>query len=484
MPKVVWSPQPKQVAFMSRPEYECLYGGAAGGGKSDAMLIEALRQVNIPNYRGITFRRTYPQLEALISRSRELYPKIFPKARYNTSEKRWTFPSGATLFFGYMQHESDKFNYQGKPYDYIGFDELTHFTFTQYMYLMSRNRPTGPNTRVYMRATANPGGIGHAWVKERFITPAPPMTPIESKYKIQTPENKIIEMSRRRIFVPATVFDNQALLTNDPEYLASLAALPEAERLALLYGSWDSFDGQVFSEWRNNPEHYDDHKWTHVINEFEIPQNWRIVRVFDFGYAHPFAVEWLAFDTQGKCYIVEEYYGWNGTANQGAMLEPHQIADNIKRIENESPRLRGREINGIADPSIWDKSRGESIARVMEKHPNYIYFQPGKNDRLSGKMQYHYRMAFDENGECLLQVFKNCKQFIRTIPALVYDEKHIEDIDTEGEDHIYDAVRYGLMEYTVAPRVPKALPDMRDDPLNMLRDKYMKEHKGGIFTYA
>lgn len=477
----VWKAQPKQIQFMQRPEYECLYGGAAGGGKSDAMLIEALRQVEIPNYRGITFRRTYPQLEALIARSLELYPKIYPNAKYNSSEKRWMFPSGARLFFGYMQHETDKYNYQGKPYDYIGFDELTHFTYSQYMYLMSRNRPTGANTRVYMRATANPGGIGHAWVKERFITPAPPLTPIESKYNIQTPDGETIQIAKRRIFVPATVFDNQELLKNDPEYLATLAALPEAERKALLYGSWDSFDGQVFSEWRNNPEGYNNHKWTHVINEFDIPMNWQILRVFDFGYSRPFAVLWLAFDEDGKCYVVEEFYGWNGTPNTGCFMEAHEIAENIHRIEHKSPRLIGHNIRGIADPAIWDKSHGESIARVMEKHPYYIHFNKGKNDRLSGKMQFHYRMAFDKNGECLFQVFNNCKQTIRTLPSLVYDEKHIEDVNTDGEDHIYDAIRYGLMEYTVAPRRKEALPDMRDDPLNMLADKYNKQTKGGLF---
>ena len=467
MPNVIWEPQPKQREFMRRPEYECLYGGAAGGGKSDAALIEPLRQVHIPNYRGITFRRTYPQLEALIARSIELYPRIFPNAKYNSSEKRWIFPSGARLFFGYMQHEQDKYNYQGKPYDYIGFDELTHFTYSQYMYLMSRNRPTGPNTRVYIRATANPGGIGHAWVKERFISPAPPLTPIETQYNIQTPDKRIIQIKKRRIFVPATVFDNAKLLENDPEYLATLAALPEADKKALLYGSWDSFDGQVFSEWQNVPLHYDDGKWTHVINPFEVPQNWKVMRVFDFGYSRPFAVLWLAFNEEGKCYVIDEYYGWNGTTNAGAKLEPSEIAKRIREHEEISPNLKGRDITGTADPSIWDKSRGESIARVMEKHPYYIYFKPGKNDRLSGLMQFHYRMHFDENGECLFQVFNTCKQTIRTLPALVYDANRVEDVNTEGEDHIYDAIRYGLMEHTVAPRKPKVLPDMRNDPLNL-----------------
>ncbi|MBE6741527.1 MAG: Terminase-like family protein [Ruminococcaceae bacterium] len=469
MSEIIWKPQAKQLEFMKRKEYECLYGGAAGGGKSDALLIEALRQVEIPNYRAIIFRRTYPQLEALISRSLELYPKAFPKAKYNSSEKRWLFESGAKIFFGYMQHEQDKYNYQGKPYDFIAFDELTHFTYSQYMYLMSRNRPTGPNTRVYIRATANPGGIGHAWVKERFITPAPPLTPIETTYNIQTPDKKIIQIKKERVFVPATVFDNKALLENDPEYLATLSSLPEAEKNALLLGSWDGFDGQVFSEWQNDSAHYEDGKWSHVIEPFEIPYNWKILRVFDFGYSRPFAVLWLAFNEEGKCYVIKEYYGFNGTANQGIRLEPSAIAQNIREIEDTSPELKGRDISGVADPSIWDKSRGESIARVMEKHPYYIHFKPGKNDRLSGLMQFHYRMHFDENGECLFQVFNTCKQTIRTLPALVYDEKKVEDINTEGEDHIYDAIRYGLMEYTVAPRKPKAIKDCRNDPLNLVQ---------------
>ena len=470
MANVIWQPQLKQFAFMQRSEYEALYGGSAGGGKSDALLIEATRQVDKPNYRGIIFRRTYPQLEALISRSLELYPKIFKYAKYNSSEKRWTFKSGAKIFFGYMQHEADKYNYQGKPYDFIGFDELTHFTFSQYMYLMSRNRPNGGGTRVYMRSTANPGGVGHAWVKERFITPAPPLTPIESRYNVLTPEKKVIQIAKRRIFVPATVFDNQALLTNDPNYLGTLAALPEQEREALLYGSWDSFSGQVFSEWTNDPRHYVDGKNTHVINKFKVPSHWRIVRVFDHGYSKPFAVCWLAVDEESKVYVIKEYYGWNNEPNQGAKMNPYKIAENIRELEDEDENLRGKDIIGIADPAIWDKSRGESIARMMEKHPNYIHFRPGKNNRLSGLMQYHYRMHFDDNGECLFQVFNTCPNVIRTLPALVYDAKNVEDIDTEGEDHIYDAIRYGLMEYIVAPRIAEVKPHIAFDPLN--------QHKG------
>ena len=152
-----------------------LYGGAAGGGKSDCALAEALRQVEIPHYRGLILRKTFPQLTELMDRSTEIYRRAYKKARFNESKHVWTFPSGAKIFFGSMQYTKDRTNYQGKRYDFIDFDELTQFLWEEYSYLFSRNRPNGPGTRCYMRGQANPGGVGHGWVKERFITAAQPM---------------------------------------------------------------------------------------------------------------------------------------------------------------------------------------------------------------------------------------------------------------------------------------------------------------------
>lgn len=452
---------------MARPEYEALYGGAAGGGKSDALLCEALRQVHIPHYRALLLRKTYPQLSELIDRSQSLYPPAFPRARYNSTEHVWIFESGAKIYFGAMQYTKDRVNYQGKRYDFIAFDELTHFTWDEYSYLFSRNRPSGPGTRVYIRAATNPGGVGHGWVKDRFITPAPPMTPIRDAYTVTGPDGRPIHMERRRIFIPSTVFDNQALLQNDPQYLASLAMLPEAERDALLYGSWDSFDGQVFREWRNDPDHYEDRLWTHVIAPFRIPKHWRVWRGFDFGYAKPFAVGWFAADPDGRIYHIREYYGCSGVPNTGVKRNPAEIAAEIRRIEQEDENLHGRNIIGIADPSIFDESRGESVAAMMARAPNFIYFSGGDNTRIAGKMQFHYRLQFDAEGIPMFQVFQSCRHFIRTFPALVYDDRDVEDINTDGEDHIYDMARYVLMESPISPR--KAAPPEKhgDDPLDL-----------------
>lgn len=461
---VIWQPQPKQAEFMRRGEFEALYGGAAGGGKSDALLAEALRQVNFKNYRALLLRKTYPQLRELIDRSRAIYSLVSPYAKYNDTKHEWLFPSGAKIIFGSLNHESDRFNYQGHQYAFIGFDELTHFTYDEYMYLHSRCRCADPNIRCYIRATANPGGIGHGWVKARFITAAEPLETITETVNV----DGWGEVKRSRVFVPSTVFDNRALLDNDPNYLANLATLPEAERNALLYGNWDSFSGQVFSEWRNDSAHYADGKFTHVINPFKIPSYWQILRCFDHGYTKPYACEYIAVDTDGKMYVCGELYG--GDNNVGVKQNPTVIAKNI--YDYERAMFPNNNIIGVADPAIFDRSRGDSVADMMSKRPYLLQFDKGDNNRLPGKMQYHYRFAFDGNGDCLLQVFNTCRHFIRTIPDLVYSDKHPEDIDTDSEDHIYDAVRYGLMSRVITPITTAAAKLNSFDPLDLNRKGY------------
>ena len=464
MPIPIWSPQPRQRAFMARPEYEALYGGAAGGGKSDALVIEALRQVSKPRYRALVLRKTYPELRELIEKSERYYPAAFRGAKYNSSSHTWRFPSGAKIIFGSLQHPADRMKYQGQAFDFIGFDELTHFRAEEYMFLFSRNRPNGPGMRVYIRATANPGGVGHGWVKARFITPAPPMTPIAETVSWRGPDGCLHESVQKRIFVPSTVFDNAALLDNGPDYVRRLAALPEAEKRAMLYGDWDSFSGQVFTEWRNDPAHYADHRFTHVIAPFAIPADWAVWCALDWGYARPFSVGWYAVDRERRLYRIREYYGCTGTPNEGVRMEPGAVAWRIRAIEAEDPNLRGRVIHRVADPAIWGSDGTESIGALMERER--VFFERGDHARIAGKMQVHHRLAFDSRGLPMLCVFETCPHFIRTVPALIYDESDPEDVDTAGEDHIYDELRYVCMKNPIAPPLTAAPPAPRPyDPL-------------------
>jgi len=467
---VVWSPQPKQAAFMARPEYEALYGGAAGGGKSDALVIEALRQVHIPHYKGLILRKTYPQLAELIDKTLHYYPAAYPGARYNGGSHAWTFPSGAKIIFGSMQYAKDRVRYQGQAYDYIAFDELTHFTWEEYSYLFSRNRPNGPGTRVYIRATANPGGVGHGWVKERFITAAAPMTPIEEEICWREPDGTERRQIQKRVFVPSTVYDNPALLRHDPLYVQRLASMPPAERDALLYGDWDSFSGQVFTEWRNDPEHYEDRKGSHVIKPFLIPETWSVWCSMDWGYSRPFSVGWYAVDHDRRLYHIREFYGCTGQPNEGLRMEPTEVARKIRAIEEDDPNLRKRRIHRVGDPAIWGSDGTESIGALMERQG--VYFDKGDHARIDGKMQIHHRLAFDEEGVPGLYVFSTCRHFIRTVPALVYDESDVEDVDTDGEDHIYDQLRYVCMANPIAPRAPKKREPRPYDPLDLDRPVY------------
>ena len=320
---------------MRRPEYEVLYGGAAGGGKSDAIIVEALRQIDNPNYRGIIFRKTYPQCRELIIKSIRIYKAACPGAEYNGSEHYWRFPGGAKIYFGSMPNSTSYLAYQGLSYSYIAFDELTHFTREEYEYMISRNRADGAGLRVYIRATANPGGIGHGWVKERFITAGKPNVPYTVKSEITDRNGKKRTVERTRIFIPSSVFDNAALLENDPGYLANLAMLPDSQKRALLYGDWDSYEGQVFTEFRNDPDAYDSKIYTHVINPFPIPRSWQRYRTFDFGYSRPFAVQWWAVDYDGRAYLYRQLYGCSNTPNTGLRLEPREIARRIRKIEDE-----------------------------------------------------------------------------------------------------------------------------------------------------
>ena len=236
-------------------------------------------------------------------------------------------------------------------------------------------------------------------------------------------------------------------------------------------GEWGIEGGAVFEELRDLPEHYADRLWTHVIEPFEIPESWQIYRGFDFGYAKPFSVGWFAADYDGRLYHISELYGCApNEPDCGLRWPPERIFEELRRIENEHPQLKGRQIIGIADPSIWDASRGISIAETGERQG--VYFLPGDNKRIPGWMQLHYRLRFDEGGVPMLYIFKNCRGFIRTMPLLKYDRVRPEDVDTTMEDHIADMTRYVCMARPLTPS-PRELPETK--PYNPLDDEHFDD---------
>ncbi len=448
-----------QLKFITADADEVLFGGAAGGGKSYGQLVDALLfALKYPCSHQLVLRRTFPELEhSLIMNSLQIYPASV--CSYHVSSRKWNFRNGSVIEFGYCQAESDVLRYQGAEYDVVRFDELTHFTESQYTYLLSRVRGTNGYPK-QIKSSTNPGGVGHTWVKSRFIDGAVPN------------EAQTTDFGTKRLFIPSFVQDNKFLMKSDNAYISRLKQLPENERRALLYGEWEIFDGQVFTEWRNNPSGYKTRRFSHVIEPFKIPKEWRRFRAFDFGYSKPFAVSWYAVDYDGRVYNYRELYGCTGKPDVGVKWTAQKIADKIIELEAEE-REAGCKITGVADPAIWNATGGSdgSIADMMEKRG--VYFEKGNNDRLAGKMQVHYRLSFDEEGLPMIYFFdKKCPGMIRTLPELKYDSTNPEDVDTRQEDHLYDALKYFLMTSPIAPRERMPEPETEDwSPLSSEPEK-------------
>jgi hypothetical protein len=439
-------PHEKQFLFLLDQHKYVAFGGARGGGKSWAVRAKAVLLAS--NYPGIVImivRRSYPELRANhIAPMRQWIGKKIGK--YNDSKKEYRFVNGSVILFRYCANERDLDNYQGTEVDVLFIDEATQFDESVFQVLRACVR--GVNDfpkRIYL--TCNPGGRGHAWVKRLFI---------DCKFKED-------ENSSEYNFIQSFVQDNKALMEAQPDYIKQLEALPPKLRDAWLYGKWDVFEGQFFEEFTDNSEHYNDQQFTHVVAPFNPPGYWRRLRSFDFGYAKPFSVGWWAVSPDGVLYRILELYGCTQTANEGVRWPPEKIFREMARIESEHPYLKGHDIEGIADPSIWDASRGISIADMAAREG--IYFAPGDNARIPGWMQMHYRMAFDNNGFSMLRVFEGCKAFIRTIPTLIYSETKPEDLDTTMEDHCADEVRYLCMANPITARYTAAMPAREYNPL-------------------
>ena len=441
-----WEPhEGPQTEFCARGEFEVLFGGAAGPGKTDCLIMVAARNVSHRRYRALLLRRTFPQLQEIIDRCFTWYPIIDPKAIYKATEHRWYFSSGATIQLGHMQHENDKYSYQGKEFHFIGFDEVTQFTESQYLYLFSRCRSTVPELPTEVRATTNPGGIGHVWAKRRFIDTAKPF---------ETYIDPTTGLSR--VFIPAKIENNPTLLDNDPGYLLRLKALPEVERLRLLEGSWDAFEDQAFPELNQR---------MYGCEPFEIPHEWQKFVSFDWGYAKPFSVGWYAIDYDGVLYRYREWYGAKEKeTDKGLRMTAIDIARGIFEREKEKINFR------VADPACWhrrpkkDGPPGPSVMEEMQKEG--LFFMKADNDRISGKQQFHLRLQLEteeKDGEVIKEyprfvVFNNQSHFWKTVTELRTDPKNPEDVDTDQEDHIYDECRYAMMARPFIPKMKTMIP--------------------------
>lgn len=427
-------PNEKQLAAFTDTHRYVGYGGARGGGKSWFVRWKAvLLCLHYAGIKVLITRRTYKEL--FNNHIAPLKKLLGGYAKYNTTDKIFTFPNGSTITFGYCASDGDLGQYQGAEFDVWFADEAGQFLEEWLTQIDACVRGTNPfPKRTYY--TLNPGGPSHQYFKRLFVD------------RHYTDDEHPEDYS----FIQALVTDNAALQQAQPEYVRALEKLPPKIREAWLYGRWDVYEGQFFEDFADRPEHYADHQWSHVIDPFDIPDGWKIYRSFDWGYAKPFSCAWWAVDYDGVIYRILELYGCTETPNEGVRWTPEKVFSEIHRIETEHRWLKGKRITGIADPAIWDAQTGESIADTAQKYR--VYFQPGDHKRIPGWMQVHYRLAFDDNGYAMMYVFRNCKAFIRTMPKLMYDKTKVEDLDTSMEDHVADDVRYMCMSRPIKPVKP------------------------------
>lgn len=450
-----------QSDFCARQEFEVLFGGAAGPGKTDCLIMEAARYVDHPRYHAILFRRTFPQLQEIIDRCHEWYPIFRPGAYYRSTIHRWNFPSGAIIDLSHMQHETDKYNHQGKQYHFAGFDELTQFTISQYLYIFSRVRSKYSQIPKRIRSTTNPGGVSHIDVKKRFVDVCKPgktyVDPDQFKDKKKKKRNEILT----RAYIPATIYDNPSMMENDPLYISQLEALPPIEKKRLLYGDWSVFEGQVFLELAEGK---------HGMDRFEVPPEWTKTMIFDWGYSRPWGALWFAEDYDENLFLYRCYIamakGDNGEPDPNKGLRQTNVEICRKIIELEDERIDNR----IADPACWGKTKLKGSNYVFG--PSFyedalgedLFFMKADNDRLLGKQQVHGRLAPDEEidratGEVISEeirffAFLDLADWWREFENLREDPKNPEDVDTDQPDECYDMTRYMFMSRPVAPKKP------------------------------
>lgn len=453
-------PNRKQTLFLKSKKKHVAFGGARGGGKSWVLRVKAILLAN--RYAGIKIlivRRTLVEL-----RNNHIEPMkqiLRGIAKYNQTTRQFIFPNGSTITFEFYDSDKDEMKYQGVEYDVIFIDEATQFmeSWLKIIAACCRGVNHFPH-RIYY--TCNPGGPGHAYIKRLFVD--------RDFREDEDPEDYE--------FIQSLVTENAALMNANPEYVKFLKNLPPKLKQMWLYGSWDITTGMYFEEFRNNPDGYKTRQWTHVIEPFPPKRHWPIYRSFDWGYAKPFSCGWWTVDEDGTVFRIDELYGVQYSGGEpipdaGVKWPPMKVFQAIKQHEEEHPYLKGKNVIGVADSAIWDGEQGESIADTAAKCG--VFFQPSDKARIPGWMQMHYRMMFDEDGYARMYIFKTCRNFIRTITTLMYDEHKAEDLDTSGEDHAADETRYFCMlpKIKVKEELVAELPAWGGDPLDQFARRNM-----------
>jgi hypothetical protein len=451
-----WYPQPKQESFLKSPAFELGFGGAKGPGKTDALIVDGASHLRHPYYKSILFRRTTPQLEEIYIRTLKWFTAA--KAAWNGIKNCWVFPNRARFYLAHCQYEKDKQNHQGQEYNWMGFDQLEQFTRTMYEFLKMQVRTTNPNFNCYVRATFNPGGIGHSWVKKHFVDACPHDGTIVAfvrgandeyvKVPIGTPD------SLTRAFIFSTIHDNKYILDNYPEYLANLRSLPEAQRRAMEMGDWDAFEGQFFSEFYR-PLHVIPYtEFKHGI--YQVPVT-RFISL-DYGYAKPASVHFHAVLPEGKLRTYKEIYVTGRTyeslaAEVKRAIEPEEEFDYMVC----DPAIQGDKSHHRDDAGIRDGDiKGESGYDIMKREMSDICpVLLGDNRRVVGWTRMHeYLKPFTNQfgqRDAFWKITSNCVNLIRTLPEMIFATNDPEDVDTSGEDHAPDDCRYAIM---TRPEIP------------------------------
>lgn len=439
-----------QTSLIACPHFEVFFGGARGGAKTYGMLLEWVSHQSAYGEHciGLMIRRERTQLVETIEESRKIYLPL--GAKFNEVDKMWRFPNGSRLQFAYLDRDSDAEAYQGRSYSRLYVEEVTNFPMPGPILKMMATLRSGHGIPCGFRATGNPGGPGHQWVKARYIDPAPQGWQVitEAYRNPWTGET----VNRERIFIPSRLQDNRFL---GADYVANLQMVgsPTLVR-AWLEGDWSVIEGAFFSEWSSEK---------HVISPFQVPANWLRFRAADWGSAAPFAIGWWTVATdnyplgggngrelglylpRGALICYKEWYGAS-VPNVGLKLPAEEVAQGI--LERETPEERDAIRYSVLDPSAFSSDGGPSIAeRISSKG---VHFQRADNKRISqrgamgGWDQVRARLLGDGERP-MLYVFSTCKDLIRTLPALQHDSTRPEDVDTESEDHACDAARYACM---------------------------------------